>query len=302
MDLPPHRHPRTAPLREGEDVATLAVAACADALADAGRAAEDVDAIIISTITPDYLTPGLAPLVAYRLGALRASAVDINAGVRRLPPRARPGRRRSSSPGARNLVLVCGAEGAEPHHRPHGPLDRRAARRRRRRGRGHGAVTTTSGCRPSSSAPTAHRRALLYVDQDKRVLHMRGAGGLPARGRPHGRGDRDGARGPRRSRSRTSTSSFRTRQTLVSSRPPLTGSASPGTGSPSTCRRSPTPPARPSRSRSIRPSGRAPCTGRHHRARRLRRGLRVGRRCGDVEGGAAHHHRSTHEETRTCPS
>jgi len=43
-------------MREGEDVTTLAVAACADALADAGRAAEDVDAIIISTITPDYLT------------------------------------------------------------------------------------------------------------------------------------------------------------------------------------------------------------------------------------------------------
>ena len=48
-------------LEPDEPLAPLAARACADALADAGRTAAEVDQVIITTITPDKVTPGLAP-------------------------------------------------------------------------------------------------------------------------------------------------------------------------------------------------------------------------------------------------
>ena len=66
-------------LAPDEPLAGLAAEACAAALADAGREADEIDQIIVSTITADRVTPGLAPEVALRIGARRAAAVDINA-------------------------------------------------------------------------------------------------------------------------------------------------------------------------------------------------------------------------------
>ena len=66
-------------LAPGEPLAPLAAAACAEALADAGREAAEVDQVIVTTITPDRITPGLAPEVARILGAHDAGAVDLNA-------------------------------------------------------------------------------------------------------------------------------------------------------------------------------------------------------------------------------
>ena len=45
-------------LAPGEPLAPLAAAACAEALADAGREAAEVDQVIVTTITPDRITPG----------------------------------------------------------------------------------------------------------------------------------------------------------------------------------------------------------------------------------------------------
>src|SRR5207249_1522327 len=56
-------------LDEGGSLAELAARACELALADAGREAHEVDHVIVSTITPDRVTPGLAPDVALRIGA-----------------------------------------------------------------------------------------------------------------------------------------------------------------------------------------------------------------------------------------
>ncbi len=160
-------------LSPGEDVTTLAVAACADALADAGRAAEDVDAIIISTVTPDYITPGLAPLVAARLGAGRASAVDVNAacagfvyGLDQAAALIESGRA--------GLVLVCGAEGLS---RITDPTDRSTAVLL---GDGAGAVAVTAGhydlgLPPFELGADGVHTDLLYIDQHDRVLHMSGA-------------------------------------------------------------------------------------------------------------------------------
>ena len=160
-------------LTPGEDVTTLAVAACADALADAGRAAGDVDAIIISSVTPDYITPGLAPLVAARLGATRASAVDMNgacAGFLYALDHASA----LIESGRAGLVLVCGAEALS---RITDHEDRSTAVLF---GDGAGAVAVTGGdydlgLPPFELGADGARVDLLYADQTERVLRMRGA-------------------------------------------------------------------------------------------------------------------------------
>ena len=50
------------------------------ALKDAKVAPEDVDLVIVATITPDYVFPATACLVADRLGAKNAAAFDLEAG------------------------------------------------------------------------------------------------------------------------------------------------------------------------------------------------------------------------------
>ena len=57
----------------------MATKAAEKALAQAGLAAEDLELIIIATITPDTLTPATACYVQQRLGAHRAVAFDISA-------------------------------------------------------------------------------------------------------------------------------------------------------------------------------------------------------------------------------
>ena len=57
----------------------MATKAAEKALAQASLAAEDLELIIIATITPDTLTPATACYVQQRLGAHRAVAFDISA-------------------------------------------------------------------------------------------------------------------------------------------------------------------------------------------------------------------------------
>ena len=56
----------------------LVVAAAQQALERAGVAAEELDLIIVSTDTPDYLSPGTSVVVQDKLGAIRAGAYDVN--------------------------------------------------------------------------------------------------------------------------------------------------------------------------------------------------------------------------------
>jgi 3-oxoacyl-[acyl-carrier-protein] synthase-3 len=92
-----------------ETLAELAARACTDAVSDSGGTAAEIDHLIVATITPDRLTPGLAPAVAARIGALDAGVVDINAaccgflyGLDQAAALIESGRARH--------VLVCGAE------------------------------------------------------------------------------------------------------------------------------------------------------------------------------------------------
>ena len=61
-----------------ETTATLAADASADAIKHAGLVPDDVDLLIVATLTPDQAMPATAPLVNERLG-LRGGAFDIGA-------------------------------------------------------------------------------------------------------------------------------------------------------------------------------------------------------------------------------
>jgi len=64
---------------EGERLDTFATYAGRRALDDAGLAARDLDLVLVATMSADELTPNAAPLVAHRLGAERAGALDVGA-------------------------------------------------------------------------------------------------------------------------------------------------------------------------------------------------------------------------------
>jgi 3-oxoacyl-[acyl-carrier-protein] synthase-3 len=64
----------------GETTATLATLAAQRALEDAGVSAQDIDLIIVGTLTPDMQTPSTACLVQHNLGIKRhIGAMDLNA-------------------------------------------------------------------------------------------------------------------------------------------------------------------------------------------------------------------------------
>jgi 3-oxoacyl-[acyl-carrier-protein] synthase-3 len=57
----------------------MATNAANEALKDAGVDAQDIDAIILATVTPDYFFPATAALVQKRIGATNAYAFDLSA-------------------------------------------------------------------------------------------------------------------------------------------------------------------------------------------------------------------------------
>lgn len=66
-------------LSTGETVASLAADACKKALEQAGVAAEEVDAILLATCSPEWLLPCAACQVQDMIGAVNAVAFDLNA-------------------------------------------------------------------------------------------------------------------------------------------------------------------------------------------------------------------------------
>ena len=64
---------------EGEFTSDLALHACRNALAAAGRTADDVDLIVVATSTPDMVFPSSACLLQGKLGVTRGAAFDLQA-------------------------------------------------------------------------------------------------------------------------------------------------------------------------------------------------------------------------------
>ncbi|MDX6467518.1 MAG: 3-oxoacyl-[acyl-carrier-protein] synthase [Gaiellaceae bacterium] len=65
---------------ESEALSDIALPACRDALAQAGFEGNDIDLLIVATVTPDMTFPSTAAILADRLGATDAAAYDLSAG------------------------------------------------------------------------------------------------------------------------------------------------------------------------------------------------------------------------------
>lgn len=61
------------------DTSDLAYAAAVEAIENANLTAEDIDLIIVATVTPDSPFPSVACMIQERLGAKRAGAMDLGA-------------------------------------------------------------------------------------------------------------------------------------------------------------------------------------------------------------------------------
>ncbi|MEN8773529.1 MAG: beta-ketoacyl-ACP synthase III [Akkermansiaceae bacterium] len=94
---------------EGESTSHLGSKAAEKALKQAGIEAEEIDLIIVATITPDTLTPATACYVQQQLGATKAVAFDISAACSGFLYAMKIAKRMIES-GAFENALIIGAE------------------------------------------------------------------------------------------------------------------------------------------------------------------------------------------------
>ncbi len=69
---------KTRHITDGEPTYYLGAMAAKEAMADAGITAEDIDLIIVTTVTADFYSPSTACLVQREIGAIGCMAFDIN--------------------------------------------------------------------------------------------------------------------------------------------------------------------------------------------------------------------------------
>jgi 3-oxoacyl-[acyl-carrier-protein] synthase-3 len=159
-------------LNGSRTLANLAAEACTMALDDAGRDAADVDRVMVCSLTPDRMMPGLAPAVAQEIGCDLAGAVDLNAACAGFLYALDQAAALVES-GRANLVVVCGAEALSriTDHADRGTAILFAD--------GAGAVVVAAG-ELDRGISTFELRSdgrhsdLLYVDSDERLLRMEG--------------------------------------------------------------------------------------------------------------------------------
>lgn len=70
---------------EGWASSDLAVEACKQALARAGKSPEDVDLIVLGTDSPDFITPATSVVVQHKLGAKNAGTFDVGCACASFP-------------------------------------------------------------------------------------------------------------------------------------------------------------------------------------------------------------------------
>jgi 3-oxoacyl-[acyl-carrier-protein] synthase-3 len=159
-------------LDPGEPLAALAADASLEALADAGRTPDEVDTVIVSTVTADRVTPGLAPDVARRIGAVGVPAFDVNAACSGFLYALDQGAALVETGRAR-VALVIGAEALS---RITDHDDRSTAVLF---GDGAGAVVVAAGelergCPRFVLGSDGEQADLLYAEVDERKLRMEG--------------------------------------------------------------------------------------------------------------------------------
>ena len=159
-------------LNGSRTLADLAAEACTMALQDAGRDAADVDRVMVCSLTPDRMMPGLAPAVAQQIGCDLAGAVDLNAACAGFLYALDHAAGLVES-GRAKLVVVCGAEALSriTDHTDRGTAILFAD--------GAGAVVVGGGDLDRGMSrfelrSDGRHSDLLYVDVDERLLRMEG--------------------------------------------------------------------------------------------------------------------------------
>jgi 3-oxoacyl-[acyl-carrier-protein] synthase-3 len=107
---------------EGEWTSTMAIAAGATAIKDAGLTPGDIDLIIVATATPDQIVPSTAAFVADGLG-LTCGSFDLGAACAGFAYSVVVGSSMISTGGVRNVLVI----GAEAISRFVNPADRSTA-------------------------------------------------------------------------------------------------------------------------------------------------------------------------------
>ena len=79
MDNKTYRHKGKTYFSDNEYTTDMATIAAKRAIENAGLKPEDIDLIMLATVTPDYFTPACACVVQSNLGAVNAAAFDYNA-------------------------------------------------------------------------------------------------------------------------------------------------------------------------------------------------------------------------------
>lgn len=154
-----------------EGLVDLASGAGAKALALAGVDPADLDLVLVATCTPDQLLPHAAPLVANRLGATSAGAMDIGAACTGFLSALSLATAQLESGRARAALVV----GAEVLSRVTDFTDRRTAGLF---GDGAGAAVLVPGG-PGQIGPIAlradgSRAELIRAEHDERLVRMNG--------------------------------------------------------------------------------------------------------------------------------
>ena len=157
--------------RRGEGLTGLAAEAGTRALERAALDADELDLVLVATFTQDDLLPNAAPLVAERLGAVRAGAVDLGAACTGFLTGLVLGSAQLEAGRAETVLLI----GAELMSRVTDPDDRRTAALF---GDGAGAALLTTGG-PGAIGPILLRSdasgaGCIRASHDERLVRMRG--------------------------------------------------------------------------------------------------------------------------------
>lgn len=140
-----------------EVTSDLAVNAARQALERAKLPPEALDLIVVATDTPDYVSPGTASVVQYKLGAANAGTFDVNCACSAWVVGVDIASRYIATDPAYEHVLVVGAYGMTRY------VDWQHKKTATLFGDGAGAIVLGAGIGPASSARTSSRTARFTI-------------------------------------------------------------------------------------------------------------------------------------------
>lgn len=92
---------------EDEYTSDMATIAAKRAILDSGLTPEDIDLILLATVTPDYFTPSCSCIVQNNIGAVNAAAIDYNAACSSFVTGLTIAKQFIETGAYKNVLIVC---------------------------------------------------------------------------------------------------------------------------------------------------------------------------------------------------